>query len=190
METLQILYTFIYEYRVGPSFAFNTAAILLGIDSYKFWTVSSGSLYHSSWRTSSSRFRDVGGGNLFLTLVSKTDQNGSMTFKSGDCAGQGRCWSSPSCSWNHDWTVPSVWMRVLETASLFGNNVWIMGWVHLIIQPVYVLPCSNSAVKGNNGANRIQYHDIAAQTITEPSPCFTVGTRNSGLQVSLGVLQS
>jgi hypothetical protein len=25
-------------------------------------------------------FRDVGGGNLFLTLVSKTDQSGSMVF--------------------------------------------------------------------------------------------------------------
>jgi hypothetical protein len=38
--------------------------------------------------TSSSCFRDVGDGNLFLTLVSKT---GSMMFRSGDCAGQGRC---------------------------------------------------------------------------------------------------
>jgi hypothetical protein len=28
---------------------------------------------------------------MFLTLVSKTDQSGSMMFKSGDCAGQGRC---------------------------------------------------------------------------------------------------
>jgi hypothetical protein len=34
-------------------------------------------------------FRDVGGGNLFLTQVSKTDYSGSMMFKSGDCAGQG-----------------------------------------------------------------------------------------------------
>jgi hypothetical protein len=36
--------------------------------------------------TSSSCFRDVGGGNLFLTLV----------FKTGDCAGKGRY--LPSCS--------------------------------------------------------------------------------------------
>jgi hypothetical protein len=33
-----------------------------------------------------------------------------MMFKSRDCAGQGRCWSSPSCSSNHDWTVLAVWM--------------------------------------------------------------------------------
>jgi hypothetical protein len=32
----------------------------------------------------------LGGGSLFLTLVFKTDQSGSMIFKSGDYAGQGR----------------------------------------------------------------------------------------------------
>jgi hypothetical protein len=31
-------------------------------------------------------------------------------------------------------------------------------------------------MKGNNGTNRILYHDTAAKTITEPPPCFTVGT--------------
>jgi hypothetical protein len=31
----------------------------------------------------------------------------------------------------------------------------------------------------NNGTNRILYHDIDAQTITGPSPCFTIGTRHS-----------
>jgi hypothetical protein len=71
METLQILYTFLYLYGVGPPFAFNTTAVLLGMDSDKFCTICSGILYHYSWRTSSSCFRDVGGGNLCLTLVSK-----------------------------------------------------------------------------------------------------------------------
>ena len=32
-----------------------------------------------------------------------------------------------------------------------------------------------------------EYHDIAAQIITDPPPCFTVGTRHLGLQTSLGV---
>jgi hypothetical protein len=59
-------------------------------------------------------------------------------------------------------------------------------WMHLITQPAYVLPCSNSAMNGNNGNNRILYHDIAVQTITKPPPCLTVGTR---LQASLGVLK-
>jgi hypothetical protein len=36
METLQILYTFLYNYGVRPPFAFSTAAVLLGMDSYKF----------------------------------------------------------------------------------------------------------------------------------------------------------
>jgi hypothetical protein len=96
----------------------------------QFWTVSSGVVYLSPWRTSSSFFRDVGGGNLFLTLVSKTDQSGSVVFKSGDYAGQGLCWISPSFSSNHDWTVLGVWMETLSSwkaASLFGNNVRIMG---------------------------------------------------------------
>jgi hypothetical protein len=44
-----------------------------------------------------------------------------------------------------------------------------------------VLPCSNSSMKGNSRTNRIMNHDIAAQTIGEPSLCFTVGTRHSGL---------
>jgi hypothetical protein len=49
----------------------------------------SGILYHHSSRTSSGSFIDVVG-NLFLILVSRADQNGSVMFKSGDCAGQGR----------------------------------------------------------------------------------------------------
>jgi hypothetical protein len=36
MATLQILHTFLYKYGVGQTFAFNTAAILLGKDSQKF----------------------------------------------------------------------------------------------------------------------------------------------------------
>jgi hypothetical protein len=103
----------------------------------------------------------VGGGNLFLTLVSIADQSGSMMFKSGDCVGKGKCWNLPSCSSNHDGTVPAVWMGALsswKTTSLFGNNY------HL-----------------DHGANRILYHDIVTQTITDPPLCFTVRIRHSGL---------
>jgi hypothetical protein len=57
--------------------------------------------------------------------------------------------------------------------ALFGN-VWHHG-MQLITQPVHVLHCSNSAMKGST-----ESHDISAQTITEP-PCFIVGTRHSGL---------
>jgi hypothetical protein len=48
--------------------------------------------------------------------------------------------------------------------------------MRLITQPACTFPCSNSAMEDNNGTNRILYHDINAQTITEPPPCFTVGT--------------
>jgi hypothetical protein len=134
--------------------------------------------YHSSWRTASSYFRDVEGRNLFLILVSKTDQSGSIVFKSGEYAGQGRCWSSPSCPSNHDWTVQAVWIGTLsswKTASLFGNNVWIMGCTLLLNLSMYSL-----------GVIRpwrviMDQQNIAAQIITEPLPCFTAGTRHSGL---------
>jgi hypothetical protein len=36
METLHILYTFLYLYGVGPPFAFSMTTVLLGMDSYKF----------------------------------------------------------------------------------------------------------------------------------------------------------
>jgi hypothetical protein len=48
--------------------------------------------------------------------------------------------------------------------------------MHLINQPIHVIPCSNSAMAGSIRTNMILYHDIAAQTITELPPCFTVGT--------------
>jgi hypothetical protein len=48
--------------------------------------------------------------------------------------------------------------------------------MHLITQLVHVVLCSNSAMKGNSVTKRILYHDIGAQTITEPPPCLTVGT--------------
>jgi hypothetical protein len=51
--------------------------------------------------------------------------------------------------------------------------------MHLITQPIHVLPCSNLAMMADNGTNRILYHDIVARTITEPTPCFIVGTRNA-----------
>jgi hypothetical protein len=36
MEALHIVYAILYEHGVEPPFAFNTAALLLGIDLYKF----------------------------------------------------------------------------------------------------------------------------------------------------------
>jgi hypothetical protein len=96
---------------------------------YKFWTVSNKILYHSSNRTSSSCFRDIGCGNLFLALASKTDHSGSMMLKSHYCDGQGRHWSSPSCSSNHDWTVPAVRKGTLLSWILhhsFRKYAWIM----------------------------------------------------------------
>jgi hypothetical protein len=46
-------------------------------------------------------------------------------------ARQRRCWSPPSWSPNHDWTVPAVWRGHCHLGKLHRcseeNNVWIMG---------------------------------------------------------------
>jgi hypothetical protein len=44
-----------------------------------------------------------------------------------------------------------------------------MGCTLLPTLSMYVLPCSNSALKGNNGTNRILYHDTAAQNLLHVS---------------------
>jgi hypothetical protein len=124
--------------------------------------------YHSSWRTSSSYFKDAGGGRLLLNLVSKTNRSGSLLFKCGDCAGQGRCLNSSAYSSNHDWTVPAVWRGHCRLWNLRRYVEITSGsWDALITQPDHVLPYSNSPMMGNNGANKILYHDIPAQTTTE-----------------------
>jgi hypothetical protein len=60
--------------------------------------------------------------------------------------------------------------------------------MHLIRQSVHIPPYSNSAMKRNNGTNRILNDDIAAETITKPPPCFTVGTQAFRIVDFLGVL--
>ena len=119
-----------------------------------------------------------------------TDHSGSMIFKSGDYAGQERCWSAPSCFSNLDWTLPAVCMGELSSwiiASLLGINMWTIGCILLpqisteslaVIWPFIV-------IKGP-----AEYQDIVAQIFIDLPPFFTVGTRHSGLWASLGVLQT
>jgi hypothetical protein len=64
VETLKVLCT---HFFINMVFGFNIAAVLPGIDSHKFWTASSGILCNSSCRISSSCFRHIGDGNLFLS---------------------------------------------------------------------------------------------------------------------------
>jgi hypothetical protein len=68
---------------------------------YKFWTL-------LSW------FRDVGGGNMFFIMISKTDHWCWMISKCGYCADQGSSWNALLCSTTHEWIVTGVWMQPLS----------------------------------------------------------------------------
>jgi hypothetical protein len=97
-------------------FGFNTASVFLGMDSHKFWTVSSGSLYHFSW--SYWRWKSVPHSSL---------RNWREWFS--DVQIWWLCWPGKMLKFTFmlfDWTVPAVWMGTLsswKTAWLFGNNV-------------------------------------------------------------------
>ena len=74
-----------------------------------------------------------------------------MIFKSGDCIGQGRCWSASPCSSNQDWTLPAVCMGESSSwkiASLLGNNIWTIR-LHLITQDVHAVTGSSSTIQSN-----------------------------------------
>jgi hypothetical protein len=115
LETLRTLHISLLIW-CWTIFAFSTDAVLLGMDSTSFEQSLVEFVYHSSWKTPSSCFRDVGGGNIFPTLVSKTVQSGSVTFRCGDYADQGRCWSSPSCfkTWLNNSSCVNGGIVVLE----------------------------------------------------------------------------
>jgi hypothetical protein len=55
----------------------------------------------------------------------------------------------------------------METCTVVRKQLHGM---HLIAQPGHVLPCSYSAMKGDAVMGPTEYHDIAAQTVTEPPP--------------------
>jgi hypothetical protein len=63
-----------------------------------------------------------------------------------------------------------------QRESIVARKLRLDHGMPLITQPVHVLSFSISAMEGNNGTARILCDDIAAQSITEPPPCFTVGT--------------
>jgi hypothetical protein len=134
------------------TFAFNTAAVLLGMDSYKYWTVCSGMSYHSSWRIPSTCYGNVGGGNLFLTLVSKTDQSASLMFKCGNWAGQEICRTSTFMIFKPWLNSSGCGMRHCLLAKLhFCSDITSGSWdaPDYPTCPRTAIPCSNSAMKGN-----------------------------------------
>ena len=94
-------YILLYQYGVGPKFACNTTCMLLRTDSFKFWIVSSGTVYHPSQHLLVA-WQMMEKGILLLILLYHTDHSGLMILKFGDYAGQSRCWSTSSCSSKED----------------------------------------------------------------------------------------
>jgi hypothetical protein len=81
-----------------------------------------------------------------------------------------------------------MWMGAFlpwKTASLFRNNIWIMGCTWLSNLSTYSLTVIWlwRVIMGPTE------YDIAAQAITEPSSYFTVGMRHSRFYASLRVLK-
>jgi hypothetical protein len=72
-----------------------------------------------------------------------------------------------------------------RSASLLGNNVWIMGCAWLSNLSTYFLAVIVTALMG-----LAEHCDIAPQTFTEPYFNVTVGTRHSEFYVFLGDLQT
>jgi hypothetical protein len=72
------------------------------------------------------------------------------------------------------------WVQPCKTASLFGNNVWIMGCASLPNLSTYSLAVIRP-LRVTMG--QAEYQGIATQTITESPLCFTFGSRHSGLGV-------
>jgi hypothetical protein len=88
METLETLYTFLYYYGFGLFLPSIQPQSLLELTRTGF-EESVTELYTIFLKQYLHFFRDFATGNLFLTLVSITDNIGSMLFKFDDCAGQG-----------------------------------------------------------------------------------------------------
>jgi hypothetical protein len=150
METLHILYTrtFLYWYGVGPPFAFSIVTNILGICSYKFWIVCCGILCHSSGRTSVFHSTLLRWPEWFVHWCSKS------------------CWHRKMLKFYlHTFQTMTEQFQLCEcrryrlekAASFIWNNVWIMGYAPdcATCLCTHTLPCSNSAMKGNDASNRI-----------------------------------
>jgi len=168
------IHTFHYYYGDGPPIAGDIACVLLAVDWYKFWTVCSAILYHCPWRTSSGCLRGDGGGTVLITILCATGHSGLMIFKSGDCAGQERCRSASSWSSNRHRTLLCGWANCHLENCIIVRKRHPDHRMHLVTWNVQVFS-SNSTTQSCYRTNRIPKY------FTDLPPCFTVGTRHSGL---------
>jgi len=52
------------------------------------------------------------------------------------------------------------------------------GWIYLVTENVHIDTGNNSTIQSNYRTTRIARYCLSI--ITDPHPCFTVGTRHSG----------
>ncbi|GFW90404.1 hypothetical protein TNCV_3509511 [Trichonephila clavipes] len=102
--------------KIGVIFpkACNTAGIHLEIDSYKCSLMFRGILYHSSWNYAESSESDSGGGYRLRIVRSKIVPNGSITLRSGNCAGLYPCTNFILVLIKPDRKSPVAWIGALS----------------------------------------------------------------------------
>ena len=92
---------------------------------------------------------------------------------------------APQTKTEHFWLC--VWAIRLENCIIVRKQ-HLDHRMHLATSNVHVLTGSNSTMQSKYRTSRIL--DIAAQLIRNQAPCFTAGTRFSGIQASVGDVQT
>jgi hypothetical protein len=118
----------------------------------------------SSCRTVSGCPWGYGGGNLPVALPS-TDLHTAQTYT------------------EHFWLC--VWRTVILKSCFIVRIQHLDNRMHLVTWTFHVVTGSNSTCQSNYRNSRIPRYCCPNQT--DPPPCFTVGSRHSGSQASLGV---
>jgi hypothetical protein len=79
-----------------------------------------------------------------------------MILMSGDCAGQGRCWSAHSCSSNQDWTIMCVCGGDLSSKNCSVELKELLDRrIHLVTYNFHIFTGGNSTTQSNYRISRI-----------------------------------
>ena len=125
---------------------------------------------------------------MLLTLLSRTEHSVSMILKSGDCAGPGKMLKcifvllKPRLN-----TCGCMCGRIAIVKNcIIVRKQHLDHRMHLVTQNIHIVTGSNLTTQSNYRTSRIPTYWLPKSSQI-CLPCFTVGTRHSGLQATLGV---